>query len=218
MSEVILIYSDDAEYYGQGYDAMDFEQVHSDWIDLLPEEGLVLDVGAGSGRDARYMASKGLTVWAVEPAEGLRIWGSGQRQSSSGENAASIKWIDDRLPDLTDVIKLQTKFDLILVSAVWQHVAPTSRARAIRNLASLLKPGGRIVISLRNGEFADERTGHPVSATEIARFASDLGLSFQLHDTEPIGGPRKTDPSRGVTWQTVVLTLPDDGTGASPLI
>lgn len=44
------------------YDALDPRQVHSGWIDCLPEQtGLVLDVGAGSGRDAAWLASKGHT-------------------------------------------------------------------------------------------------------------------------------------------------------------
>ena len=170
---------------------------------------MVLDVGAGSGRDARYLASKGLGVVAVEPATGIRELAQGYTVSNP------IHWISDTLPELTEVFRLQTKFDLILLSAVWMHIAPSSRERAFRKLSSLLKPNGKLIISLRHGNCADERTMYPVSADELAKFASQFGLTYRLLT------PEKSNDELGradVQWQTVLLTLPDNGTGAFPLI
>ena len=54
------------------YNSVPFESVHKDWLDDIPSEGMALDVGAGSGRDARFLAARGLSVVAVEPADGIR--------------------------------------------------------------------------------------------------------------------------------------------------
>lgn len=70
MSENIKYYSTHAEKLADQYNSVAFEKVHADWLSEIPEKGFVLDVGAGSGRDARFLAVKGLSVVAVEPAEG----------------------------------------------------------------------------------------------------------------------------------------------------
>lgn len=53
-------------------DHLDFEEARRDWLTEVPSEGMVLDLGASSGRDARYLASKGLSVVAVESDAGIR--------------------------------------------------------------------------------------------------------------------------------------------------
>jgi 2-polyprenyl-3-methyl-5-hydroxy-6-metoxy-1,4-benzoquinol methylase len=80
----------------------------------------VLDVGAGSGRDAAWLAGKGYSVLAVEPSATMR-------EEAQGRHAVpSIVWMDDRLPSLDAVLRLGAAFDLILVSAVWMHVQPAA--------------------------------------------------------------------------------------------
>ena len=65
MSKNITYYSKNAETLADNYNSVPVESVHKDWLGQLPKEGMVLDVGAGSGRDARFMAAKGLNVVAV---------------------------------------------------------------------------------------------------------------------------------------------------------
>ncbi|MDT7526874.1 class I SAM-dependent methyltransferase, partial [Pseudidiomarina sp. GXY010] len=125
----------------------------------------------------------------------------------------SVHWINDSLPELKHVQRHATKFDLILLSAVWMHIAPSSRQRAFRKLSSLLKPNGNMVISLRHGASPDTRTMHPVSADELKQYAQQQGLSFRLLNARDDQLGRQD-----VAWETVLLTLPDDGTGAFPLI
>jgi SAM-dependent methyltransferase len=75
MSRTIDIYHQQAELFAAQYDALSFEQVHQSWQPYWPKEQLVLDIGAGSGRDAFWLASQGNQVIAVEPAEDLRRLG-----------------------------------------------------------------------------------------------------------------------------------------------
>jgi SAM-dependent methyltransferases len=205
----IQFYTDNAKSFITQYDHVHFESVHQDWISYIPTQGMVLDVGAGSGRDARYLSEKGLSVVAVEPSDGLL-----EAAKTNAENH-NIHWINDSLPELIYVFALQMKFDLILLSAVWMHIAPSNRERTFRKLSSLLKPNGKMVISLRHGECRDERIMHLVSASELAQYAGRFGLTYQLltHSKQADQLGRKE-----ISWETILLTLPDDGTGAFPLI
>lgn len=208
-NQTIAYYSRHAEQLSEQYDAVAPEQMHQDWLKYVPEEGAILDVGAGSGRDARFFAAKNLSVVAVEPAKRLR-----ELAQANSMNYA-IHWLDDCLPKLPKVTALQMKFDLILLSAVWMHLPKKDRESAFRRLSSLLKPNGRLVISLRHGPCEDSRKMFAVSSEELQQFCSQFGLVFHhLHHSH-----RKDAQKRpAVTWQTVMMTLPDDGTGAFPLI
>ncbi|WP_318837961.1 class I SAM-dependent methyltransferase [Neiella holothuriorum] len=199
------------------YASVAFEQVHKAWDGelqqlLSKQSPRVLDIGAGSGRDAARMAELGrevnLSVIAVEPAEALAQYG---KQLTQGLN---VHWVTDALPALEKTYSLNLTYDLILLSAVWMHIPESSRERALRKMANLLRPGGKIVMSLRHGPSPDERIMHKVSIDEIKAIANRLGLqlSKQVSDSEDQLNRQE------VSWQTVVLTLPDDGTGAFPLI
>lgn len=190
------------------YHALSFEQVHKDWLDLLPvKTGLVLDVGAGSGRDSAALAARGWDVVAVEPAEGLMNLG---KQHTQG---LSVHWVNDTLPQLAYVRALSQTYDLILLSAVWMHLPESTRERAFRVLANLLAPGGVLVISLRHGPSTDARVFHEVSVAQLEVFAKQQAL-------RPLRICQSNDElqRQQVKWETVVFQLHDDGTGALPVV
>jgi SAM-dependent methyltransferase len=191
------------------YESLAFEDAHSALLDLLPGPGAtVLDVGAGSGRDAAWFASHGYDVVAVEPSDAMRT------QARALHPSPQIHWLSDSLPELAQVRRLGLTFDLILLSAVWMHVPPASRARALRKLATMLSPSGRIASSLRLGEPDTERAMHEVTLQELlSSLSQQFGLRL-IRATESADRLGRT----GVEWSTAVLGLPDDGLGALPLL
>ena len=201
-------YDVDAARIAGLYESMSSTIVHAQLAEFIPAgPGLALDVGAGSGRDAAWLASLGYDVVAAEPAAGMR------REGRSRHPEPVIRWIDDRLPDLIHVHRLGLSFDVILASAVWMHVPPAVRARAFRKLATLLKPGGIILITLRHGPVEQGRVMWPTSAGEIEVLARSHGLGVLRSILAP---DRRQRP--GVSWTQLCLQLPDDGTGALPLL
>ncbi|MBI0539713.1 class I SAM-dependent methyltransferase [Roseomonas sp. KE2513] len=108
------------------HEALPAAVLHGGLADLLPvAPAPVLDVGAGSGRDAAWLADLGHDVVAVEPAAGLRRIAEGQHPSPR------IRWLDNRLPALATTARLGLSFDAVLLSAVWMHLAPADRPRAL---------------------------------------------------------------------------------------
>jgi len=218
-------YNENAKELSQQYLSKTFDEVHKSWSQFLPSiiensNARILDLGAGSGRDSKHLAElaakthnteNNVQIFAVEPAKELSIIGENTTQ------LFNVKWLEDSLPALRNVTKQEISFDLILLSAVWMHIPPSDRARSIRKLANLLKPGGKLVISLRHGQTDEEckqRKMHHVCPDELKRLATDVGLFTKLETA-------KEEDKLGrnhVSWQTVVLQMPDDGTGAFPFI
>ena len=197
-----------AEALAPRYEALRAAEVYA-WLErfLPPVPSLVVDVGAGTGRDAAWLASQGHQVLAVEPSGAMR------RQGQHLHPDDRIRWLDDRLPALSTTLRLGLAADVILLSGVWQHLAPPDRPRAFRKLASLLKSGGLLAITLRHGPAEAERGMHPVSLEEVERLAREHGLAVIHAAAAPDHQGRPE-----VTWTQVALRLPDDGTGALPLL
>jgi SAM-dependent methyltransferase len=190
------------------YESLSFQQIHAGLIDMLPAPGAtVLDVGAGSGRDAAWLAANGYDVVAVEPSEAMLA------HARTLHSSSRIHWLSDNLPDLANVRRLGLSFDFILLSAVWMHIPPTERQRSLRKLATLLAPKGRIAISLRLGAPDTERAMYTVSLSELSSLAQQFGLRV-VHTADSQDKLGRSE----VSWTNVVLGLPDDGLGALPLL
>ncbi|NBI53246.1 methyltransferase domain-containing protein [Photobacterium alginatilyticum] len=209
MNPNIQFYHQNASSLAESYQQLSFEDVHFSWKPFWPITGdsqqpmRILDIGAGSGRDAKWFAQHGGEVFAVEPAASLRQLG---REYTEG---LEITWFDDSLPELKKIVDLGMRFDLILVSAVWMHIASSQRKRAFRKLANLLAPNGKLVISLRHGDFNDGRVNKGVSVEELELLAKDYALQLCLKTELDADAMGRSD----VQWQTVVLNMPDDGSG-----
>lgn len=218
-------YNDNADELAQQYLSKPFDEIHKSWSQFLPAimnnpDARILELGAGAGRDAKHFAQlaaathgdkNNVQVLAVEPAKLLSNIGQHTTQN------LNVKWVEDSLPALSNVSKLEVSFDLILLSAVWMHVPPSDRERSIRKLANLLKPGGKLVITLRHGQTETEcveRKMHHVCAQELTKLASNVGLFTKLETDKESDELNRTH----ITWQTVVLQMPDNGTGSFPFI
>ena len=95
------------------YDKITAEEVHRKVLHLIPKPSArLLDIGAGTGRDAAYFASLGHKVVAVEPVDEMREGGRKLHPSPT------IEWLADGLPDLPLVRGRGETFDAVLMTAV----------------------------------------------------------------------------------------------------
>lgn len=196
--QTIPHYHQFAAQYAQQYDSLSGFDVHASWAHLLAGKTprKALDIGAGSGRDARWLAALGWQVTAVEPAEKLRIMASSQPN-------LNITWCDGRLPNLAELNRKGGLYNLILLSAVWMHIPCHLRQASLKRLAGLLSPTGILIITLRFGPQDDRRPMLSVSVEELQALAPSLNLTLtELH--EPAGHADQLQRS-DVTWKTVAL-------------
>lgn len=208
--DVVAAYDCQADMLAERYEAVSSERMLAEVLPVIPggnDGKLALDVGAGTGRDAAWLTSLGYKVVAVEPAAGMR------RVAAAKHGSRGIRWVTDALPSLDHVHGLGLAYDFVLLSAVWQHIAPSDRPRAFRKLATLMKPGGVLVMTLRHGPAPSGMQMHPTSIAEIEGLARVHGLEVLRVATSSDQGGRA-----GVIWDVMALRMPDDGTGALPLV
>lgn len=166
----IAYYDEFATRLAPTYDSISFEQANAGIGPYLPTApARVLDVGAGSGRDARALAAMGHDVMAVEP--------SGAFRSIAAAADAGVAWIDDRLPNLPGVTSLGTRFDFILCSAVLMLIPPVQLGRTFETLSRLLANSGRLAVTLRAPVGTEPRdVFHAHADEDVVRSAAAAGL------------------------------------------
>lgn len=208
MTMAIDWYNANAQILTANYDEVSFRDVHGWLLDLLPKPpASILDVGAGSGRDSAWLVAQGYDVVAVEPSVEM------MSSARSLHSDSGIQWLSDALPGLDRTLKTGLSFDFILLSAVWMHITPADRTRSFRKLINLLKPGGVLAMTLRHGPVEPDRGMYEVSVAEVEALARDHGAFVEkfIEDQDKLG-------REDVFWTQHAIRLPDDGTGALPLL
>jgi len=196
-------YEEKGETLFERFGGLDFDAVHAALSHLFPPPpARVLDVGAGSGRDAAVLAAAGHRVTAVEPAAALRL------RAMARHRSPRIDWVDDGLPALAR-LGADAAFDLVLLSGVWHHLDAGERRLAMPRLAALLAPGGRLLLSLRHGPLADGRRLFAIDPAEVRRLAEAAGLATLLETTGD--SIQAENRAAGVTWTFLALGRPASG-------
>lgn len=190
---VISVYSTDGPDLVERFEAIDPAALYAPVAAFIPTTPVrIADIGAGTGRDAAWLAGMGHAVVAVEPAASLRAAGTALHPD--------LAWLDDRLPALAG---LEGSYDRLLVSGVWQHLDDAARTVAMPRLAGLLAPGGVLVMSLRHGPGAPSRPVWPISVEDTIALAQTSGLR-QVHCAEA-ASMQAGNRAAGVTWTWVCL-------------
>jgi SAM-dependent methyltransferase len=183
-------YAEEAPDLLKRYESISFADTHRSVLQLIPNEPCrVLDIGAGTGRDAAGFAGLGHRVVAVEPTEEMR------RGAMALHPSPLIEWLDDSLPDLATVLARGGQFGVVMLTAVWMHLDQQQRRRAIPNVAALTREGGAMIMTLRHGPVPAGRRMFQVSAEETIGLAQPLGFRCVLN--------RQAESSLcqpGVTW------------------
>ena len=192
-------YGEESEEFVRRSEAIPFEEKHRHVLHLLPLDPCrVLDIGAGSGGDAARFVALGHQVVAVEPADELRSAAIALHPSER------IEWGNDSLPYLEWTRSLGRRFDLVMMTGVWMHLDEAERQQAMPNVASLIDPGGLLIMSIRHGWVPPNKLMFPVSAEETISLAQTQGLVPLLHvEADSI---QPTNRQANVTWSHLAFS------------
>ncbi|MBX3620421.1 MAG: class I SAM-dependent methyltransferase [Rhizobacter sp.] len=131
-------------------------------VQRLPPGGTVLEVGAGTGRDADFIESLGAVVRRTDATPAfLRL------MAERGQQAELLNVMTDALGG---------PYDGVLAMGVLIHVDREQVDPVLRKICAALKPGGAFLVAMRKGE--GETTGdyHTVQWTR-ERFAERLAAA-----------------------------------------
>lgn len=159
---------------------------------IAPAPARVLDIGAGSGKDAAIYAEHGYDVVALEPAHELRALAAAKHTSPR------ITWLDGRLPLLETVQDQKQSFGHAHMNSVIFHLPLEAIRPALEATHALLKPEGTLYISLRHGPPDPARPMFPITEQDIV----DNGTGLFT----PILSEHKPDAIRdNVSWTRMLL-------------
>jgi SAM-dependent methyltransferase len=177
------------------YESITFAEAHRAILHLVPREPCdVVDIGAGTGRDAAALAELGHRVVAAEPTAEMR------QGAMALHLSPRIEWLDDSLPDLALLTARQETCDLVMLTAVWMHLDKAQRRSAMTKVSPLVRKGGMMSLTLRHGPVPAGRRMFEVSAAETVRLAEAQGLGVVL-ELEAQPSLRQA----GVTWTRLVF-------------
>ena len=196
--DVLAGYAAEAPELIVRFEALSAAEVLAPVADLLPTQpAYILDVGAGTGRDAAWLVEQGHRVLAAEPVEALRAAGIALHPSPA------IDWVDDRLPRLSVARGRGERYDLILLVGVLHHLPPNEQAEAIAVLAAMIGPQGRLIASLRHGAGPPRRACFPAEPDRLATVAREAGLRLVARRAAP--SLQSENRAAGVSWTWLCL-------------
>lgn len=197
--KTLAFYTEHANEIAQRYESV-VSPVERYFAQAFTPGARVLDVGCGSGRDAARLLASGYDAFGIEPVEALRL----AAVTVHPELAERIG--EGGLPRTGDAFG--GEFDGILCSAVLMHVPDSDLLDAALAIRRLLKPGGRLLLSIpasRGDLLSGDRDPNgrlfsPYSADEISLLLERLGFtSISRWESDDALG------RSGTSWTTLLL-------------
>jgi len=111
---------------------------------MLPSaDAVVVDIGCGIGRVARYMAPKCKLLWAVDVSE--RMLRMAASRLDEHTNVRYARCADTRIPDIED-----GSVDFVYAILVLQHLEREDAFLMLREIRRILRPGGSAFLTFPN--------------------------------------------------------------------
>lgn len=191
----VSFYDRQALDLADSYESVDFEKAYPFILPYLDSGSLdILDIGSGTGRDAAWLSTNGHVVTAVDPSSTMRSLAATLHPDTS------INWLDARLPSLENTELSPDGYDLVLVNAVWMHVAPQDQRESMERIFDLTKDGGRSFVSLRLGPQSSDRGMYAISSIDFVELARSIGFSVT-----PVGDYPDLLGRADVSWKIFEL-------------
>lgn len=116
------------------------EQLLSTFQSLLRSQATVLDLGGGSGRDAKWMVDHGLCVTLFDLSAELLIFAKQKVPEASIVQG-----------DMTELPFTDASFDAVWANASLLHLTKQECPAVVKKIYALMRPGGIFFCSVKEG-------------------------------------------------------------------
>ena len=145
-NDTISFYNTHAADFVRNTVDVEFTGVQDRFLKYIPDHGIILDFGCGSGRDTKYFLDKGYTVTAVDGSEEL---------CRLAEEHTGIKVKCMLFNELDET----AAYDGIWACSSILHLSRTDLKDVFYRMIKAVKSGGYIYTSFKYGTFEGERNG-----------------------------------------------------------
>jgi SAM-dependent methyltransferase len=173
-------------------------------VEKLPA-GRALDLAAGEGRNAVWLACRGWEVTAVDWSEVALEKG----RARAGGAAVEVEWV---LADLEEWKPPERAFDLVVIT--YLQPPPDLRVAVWRKAAAAVAPGGHLVVVGHDSSNLTRGWGgpaDPVSLYVAADVVATVGGELEVMRAEEVQSPRETPEGPRFAIDNVVVAVRQAG-------
>lgn len=181
-------YDKHCEEYFKTTVGLSMESFLESWAEKLPKGGRVLDLGTGSGRDAKWMVERGFKTTAIDSSLNMC-------KEASNYAGIAVRHLDVLSKDFTAFYR--DFFDGVWACASLLHLSPLELPEALLNVYMALKEGGILFLSFKKGaEYREEDDGR------CFLYLDELLLEIYLNSTPALKAFDMWDSvdERGTVW------------------
>lgn len=185
-------YDINAQEYFDGTFQVNMEKLYQPFLNRIPEGGLIIDAGCGSGRDALAFTEKGYEVLAFDSSEIL------------GTMAAESTGLKIECSTFLDFYTEPSSVDGIWACASLIHTPFDELGHTLTHLMHFLKPEGVIYCSFKYGAEDSEAEGRSFTNMNESRLdsvAAETSLSIRHFWITDDRRPERKDEK----WLNVLL-------------
>ncbi|MCF8077435.1 MAG: class I SAM-dependent methyltransferase [Desulfotignum sp.] len=144
--ETLDYYQSNAKQFFNDTVSIDLSDLYRPFLERLPETGLILDAGCGSGRDTRFFTRQGFEVVAFDNAPEMVKLAS----HYTGQDCLLLSFDD---------IHFENKFDGVWACSSMLHVPKSNMINVLNKLCTALRHDGILYTSFKYGDDEVFRNG-----------------------------------------------------------
>ncbi len=122
------------------------EDILEKFVEYLPEDASVLDLGCGSGRDSLYLIENGYSVTAIDGSKEM----CELAEIHTGQDVLNMEF---------DELDFEDVFEGVWACASLLHVEPKDMINILSKIYTSLKDNGILYMSFKYGDFQGFRKG-----------------------------------------------------------
>ena len=191
-NETIDYYNNNAVKFATGTINVDMSTIQNKFLSYLKNEGRILDLGCGAGRDTKYFMSKGYSVEAVDGSEELC-------KMASEYTGIKVRHL------YFENLDYENEFDGIWACSSLLHVPSAELKNVLQRCFKAMKKDGVFYLSFKEGSNEGLRNGRyftDLTAEKITALLSEIGYDNKV---EELFITQDARPDRDLKWVNVIV-------------